>query len=41
MIETVKNKALIFAYKDDEFNQLKGLKFLTERYLNSVELVGY
>ena len=41
MIEAIKIKALIFAYEDDEFNQPQGLKFLTEKYLNSEELFGY
>jgi len=34
-------QALIFAYKDDEFNRPKELNFLVEKYPNTVELVGY
>jgi len=41
MIKANTIKALVFAYEDDEFNRSQELKFLTEKYPNSVKLVSY
>ena len=41
MLSATEINALVFAYEGDPFNRPEDLSFLTDRYPNSVELIGY
>ncbi len=41
MLEAPEIRALIFAYYDDPYERPEDLKFLTERYPRTVQLIGY
>jgi len=41
MLEARQIRALVFAYEDDPFNRPQDLNFLTDKYPESVRLIGY
>ena len=41
MLTAQEIKALIFAYRDDEYNRPQDLQFLIDHYPDSVEIIGY
>lgn len=41
MLFTKRIEALVFAYEDDGFNRPQDLKFLTDAYPKSLQMIGY